>query len=91
MEALLNPFFWFALGVALWAGWTILRWIGSGGRLPLRGRRGSASGFGGAGLFAQAFYQPSAGRAVETILEESVRREEDEDGDPPEPGVETPV
>jgi hypothetical protein len=80
-----NPFVWFALALAGWGLWRLLRWVASGGRLPLRGRRGSAAGFTAAGLSSQQFYQPSARQALETQLREALRREEDDEGDPPEP------
>ncbi len=79
----LNPFFWFALLLLGWASWRVVRWLASGGRLPLRGRRGSASGFSAAGLSAQIFYGPGAERLLEAELRRSTDRENDDEGDPP--------
>jgi hypothetical protein len=81
-----NPFLWFALGLTAWGLWRLVRWAASGGRLPLRGRRGTAGGFTGAGLAVQEFYQPGARHAIERLEQEEMQREDDEDGDPPEPG-----
>jgi hypothetical protein len=81
-----NPFVWFALALTAWALWRLLCWAASGGRLPLRGRRGTASGFTSAGLAVQEFYQPGARHAIERLEQEDMQREDDEDGDPPEPG-----
>lgn len=83
---LLNPFFWFALALTGWACWRLVRWAASGGRLPLRGRRGTATGFTTAGLSGQEFYQPSARQAADLQLREAMRRENDDEGDPPQPG-----
>jgi hypothetical protein len=82
---LLTPFSWFAALLAFWAIWRLGRWVASGGRLPLRRRRGSASGFAAAGLSIQEFYQPSARQAIEVQLSEETRRENDDEGDPPDP------
>jgi hypothetical protein len=84
----LNPFFWFALLLAGWGAWRLTGWLASGCRLPLRRRRGTASGFANAGLAAQVFYQPNAQQAIEMTLGEEARREDDDEGDPPEPGAE---
>jgi hypothetical protein len=87
--ALQNPFLLLTLLVAGWGAWRLIAWLASGGRLPLRGRRGSASAFSGAGLAVQALYNPSARHAIEARAEEDVLCEEDEDGDPPEAGAGT--
>jgi hypothetical protein len=83
--ALQNPFLLLTLLVAGWGAWRLVAWLASGGRLPLRGRRGSASAFAGAGLAVQALYNPSARHAIEARAEEDVLCEEDDDGDPPDP------
>ncbi len=85
---LLNPFFWFASLLLAWACWRLVRWLASGGRLPLRARRGTAGGFGAAGLSAQIFYGPGAKELIEAELRQSTDRENDDEGDPPEPGRE---
>lgn len=84
IAALNDPFFWFAIALAVWSAWRLLRWMASGGRLPLRGRRGTASAFGAAGLAIQAFYSPGARHALEARQEEQEQREDDDKGDPPE-------
>lgn len=84
--ALQNPLLILALLVAGWAAWRIARWAGSGGGLPLRGRRGSASAFAGSSLAVQALYQPGVRHVVEAQVEAQEAREDDEDGDPPDPG-----
>jgi hypothetical protein len=81
-----NPFLLLTLLVAGWGTWRLLVWTGSGGKLPLRGRRGSASAFAGAGLAVQALYSPAAKHVIEARDEDEQRREDDEDGDPPEAG-----
>jgi len=81
-----NPFLLLTLLVAGWGAWRLLAWVASGGRLPLRGRRGSASAFAGAGLAVQALYNPGVKHAIEARAEEEQMREEDEDGDPPDAG-----
>jgi hypothetical protein len=86
IAALNNPFFWFAAVLATWAMWRLLRWMSSGGRLPLRGRRGTASAFGAAGLAMQALYNPGAKHALEARQEEESLREDDDEGDPPDRG-----
>jgi hypothetical protein len=86
LPLLLDPFFWFALAVAVWGVTKLAGWMASGGRLPMRGQRGSASAFGPAGLTAQAFYGPDARQALEARVSEEMRREEDDEGDPPEAG-----
>jgi len=87
---LMSPFFWFAIAIMGWALWRLANWAASGGRLPLRGRRGSASGFAATGLSVQQFYHPGARQALEAQLEEAVRREEDDRGDPPTAGAGAP-
>jgi hypothetical protein len=84
--ALQNPFVWLALAIAVWALVAIARWLASGGRLPLRGRRGSASAMGAAGLAVQVLYQPGAKQLIEAQLEAETQREDDDEGDPPESG-----
>lgn len=84
--AFANPFFLFAVAIAVWATWRILRWAASGGRLPARGRRGSASAFANAGLTAQALYQPGAKQVLEAHLEAEQQREDEDEGDPPVAG-----
>lgn len=86
LHALFNPVLLLALLVAGWGAWRVVRWLGSGGRLPLRERRGSASALFNAGLALQALYQPSARQAVEAQLQAETDREDDDEGDPPEPG-----
>jgi hypothetical protein len=86
MDALLNPFFWFAVLVAAWGLVRLAGWMSHGGRLPLRNRRGTASGFGAAGLAAQLFYQPGAKQVMEAKRREEVFLEQDDEGDPPKPG-----
>ena len=86
IAALQNPLLWFALGIGAWGVVSIVRWAASGGRLPLRGRRGTASAMGAAGLAVQAIYQPSAKQLVEAQLEAEAQREDDDEGDPPEGG-----
>lgn len=88
MIAILNdPFFWFAAVLAAWSLWRAVRWMTTGGQLPLRGRRGTASAFGRAGLAIQALYNPGARHALEAQQEEESRREEDDEGDPPDTGL----
>jgi hypothetical protein len=82
---LLNPFSWFGLLVALWAIWRLATWLASGGQLPLKGRRGSAGSFAGAGLAAQMVYQPGVRQAMEARFDGAIRRENDDEGDPPQP------
>jgi hypothetical protein len=84
---LLNPFTWFATLLVVWGIWRLVRWLASGGHLPLRSRRGTASGFAAAGLSAQVFYQPNAQQAIEMKLREAMHRENADEGDPPEPGT----
>ncbi len=86
---LLNPFFWLALLLLGWASWRILRWLASGGRLPLRRRRGSATAFTAAGLSAQTFYGSGAERLIEAERRQSTNREDDDEGDPPDAGSAT--
>jgi hypothetical protein len=81
-----NPFFWIALLIAGWAAVSLLRWLGSGGRLPLRGRRGSASLFGGAGLAAQTFYQSGAAQIAELHERAVLQRDDEDEGDRPRAG-----
>jgi hypothetical protein len=88
---LLDPFSWFALGLTMWAFWRLVNWVASGGHLPLRDRRGTATGFTAAGLSAQEFYQPSARQAAEIELQEAMRREDDDEGDPPQTGAGLPT
>ena len=83
--ALQNPFVWFALLIGAWAAWAILRWAASGGKLPLRGKRGSASAFANAGLAVQALYNPGAKQALEARQEEESQREDDDEGGGPSP------
>jgi hypothetical protein len=85
--ALQNPFVWFALLIGAWAAWAILRWAASGGRLPLRGKRGSASAFASAALSVQALYNPSAKQVLEARQEEESQREDDDEGGGPSPGA----
>ena len=87
-----NPILLLALMVGAWAVWRVLAWAGSGGRLPLRGRRGSASGFAAASLAVQALYQPSARHVVEMQAEQQDHRDEDGEGEPPsgDPDVDQP-
>ncbi len=85
-QALLNPFLWFAILLGGWGVWRLAGWLASGGRLPLRGRRGTATGFTAAGLSAEAFYAPGAKQAIEAIRDAAVRREDDDAGGPPRPG-----
>jgi len=56
------------------------------GRLPLRGWRGTATGFTTAGLSAEAFYAPGAKQALEASRDAAIQREDDDAGDPPRPG-----
>lgn len=89
--ALQNPFVWVGLGLAVWATTAILRWAASGGRLPLRGRRGSASALASAGLAVQAIYQPGAKQIQATQQQEEARREDDDEGEPPKAGSPRPT
>jgi hypothetical protein len=86
IAALQNPFVWFALAIAAWGAVSLVRWAASGGQLPLRGRRGSASAMGAAGLAVQAIYQPGAKQLIEAQLEAEAQREDDDEGDPPDGG-----
>ena len=72
--------------LAAWSAWRLVRWAASGGRLPLRARRGTASAFGTAGLAMQALYNPGARHALEAMQEEQEQREDDDEGDPPDRG-----
>jgi hypothetical protein len=65
----------------------LVTWLSAGGRLPLRGRRGTASGFAAAGLAIEAFYKPGARQAIEMRLNQEMRREDDNEGDRPETGT----
>jgi hypothetical protein len=58
----------------------LVTWLSAGGRLPLRGRRGTASGLAAAGLAIEAFYKPGARQAIEMRLNQEMRREEDNEG-----------
>jgi hypothetical protein len=80
----------FALLSALlvaWGAWRLLCWFSSGGQLPLRGHRGSARGFTAAGLSLEAFYTPGARQVTEARLRERLRRDDDDEGDSPDPGI----
>jgi hypothetical protein len=79
--ALQNPFVWFALLIGAWAAWAIVRRAASGGKLPLRGRRGSAAAFANAGLAVQALYNPGAKQILEARQEEESQREDNDEGD----------
>jgi hypothetical protein len=76
-----NPFAAFAILLALWGLWRLTRWFAAGGRMPLRGRRGKASGFSGAALAVDAFYRPGAKQVIEAQLREETNREDDDEGD----------
>jgi hypothetical protein len=86
LPALFNPILLLTVLVAGWGAWRVVRWLGSGGRLPLRERRGAASALFSAGLALQALYQPSARQALEAQQQAEADREDDDEGDPPEPG-----
>ena len=73
--------------LAAWGAWRLFCWLASGAQLPLRGRRGSATGFTAAGLSLEAFYTPGARQVTETRQRERLRRQDDDEGDSPEPGV----
>ena len=79
--AFLNPYLVFALVVGMWAVWRVGCWLGSGGRLPLRGKRGTAAAFSGAALAAQAMYQPGVRAMIEQQAEQEQQRDDDEEGD----------
>ena len=84
--ALQNPLVWLALLVGAWGIVGLVRWAASGGRLPLKGRRGTASAMSAAGLAVQAIYQPSAKQLIEAQLEAELQREDEDEGDPPVSG-----
>ena len=86
MSLFVNPFGAFAILLALWGLWRLTRWFASGGRMPLRGRRGTASGFSGAALAMDAFYRPGAKQVIEAQLREETSRDDDDEGDPPDSG-----
>jgi hypothetical protein len=65
----------------------VVTWLSAGGRLPLRGRRGTASGFAAAGLAMETFYWPGARQAIESRLNREMQREDDSEGDRPETGA----
>jgi hypothetical protein len=67
--------------------WLVVTWLSTGGRLPLRGRRGTASGLAAAGLAIEAFYRPGARQAIELRLNREMQREDDSEGDRPETGA----
>lgn len=67
--------------------WLAVTWLSAGGRLPLRGRRGTASGLAAAGLAVEAFYRPGARQAIEMRLNQHMQREDDNEGDRPETGA----
>jgi hypothetical protein len=52
------------LAVFFW----LVTWLSLGGRLPLRGRRGTAGGFAAAGLAIEAFYRPGARQVIDMRL-----------------------
>ncbi len=82
----LNPFVLMALAIGLWGGWRILRWMSSGGRLPARRHRGSASAFANVGLTVQALFQPGAKQVLEAKQQAETQREDEAEGDPPTAG-----
>jgi hypothetical protein len=67
--------------------WLVVTWLSAGGRLPLRGRRGTASGVAAAGLALEAFYRPGARQAIEMRLNQEMQREDDDEGDEPVAGT----
>ena len=67
--------------------WLVVTWLSAGGRLPLRGRRGTASGVAAAGLALEAFYRPGARQAIEMRLNQEMQREDDDEGDEPVTGT----
>jgi hypothetical protein len=67
--------------------WLVVTWLSAGGRLPLRGRRGTASGVAVAGLALEAFYRPGARQAIEMRLNQEMQREDDDEGDNPVTGT----
>jgi hypothetical protein len=67
--------------------WFVVTWLSAGGRLPLRGRRGTASGLAAAGFAIEAFYKPGARQAIEMRLNQEMQREDDNEGDRPETGT----
>jgi hypothetical protein len=68
--------------------WLVVTWLSAGARLPLRDRRGTASGLAAAGLALEAFYKPGARQAIEMRLNQEMQREDDSEGDGPETGTE---
>jgi hypothetical protein len=68
----------------LLATFWLVTWLSAGGRLPLRRRRGTASGLAAAGLAIEAFYRPGARQAIELRLNQEMQREDDNEGDRPE-------
>lgn len=79
--AVANPFLLLAVAIAVWGTWRILRWAASGGRLPARRHRGSASAFANAGLTAQALYQPGAKQVLEAKLDAELQRDDEGEGE----------
>ena len=71
--------------LASWGAWRVAGWLASGGRLPMRGRRGTASGLAAAGLSLEAFYRPGASQVIEAEVRRHLQRDDNEEGDPPEP------
>src|SRR5262245_63348923 len=71
--------------------WLAVNWLSTGARLPMRGRRGTASGIAAAGLALEAFYRPGASQAIEMRLNREMQREDDGEGDRPETGTRRPT
>lgn len=86
MTGLWNPLLPLVLLVGAWGVWRLLRWAASGGRFPLRDRRGTASGFTNAALAIDALYRPSARHVIEWRQEQEDQRDDEGGGDPPSPG-----
>jgi hypothetical protein len=86
----MNPFFWVAAALAAWVAWRLLRRAVARGQVNLRGRRGTASAFGPLGVAIQQFYNPGVKHVLEQQLEAESQREDQDEGDPPEPGGEPP-
>lgn len=86
LAALQNPLVWLALALAAWGLVRLVRWGASGGNLPLKSRRGTASAMGAAGLAVQAIYQPGAKQLIEARLEVELQRDDEDEGDPPVSG-----
>jgi hypothetical protein len=82
----MNPFFWVAVGLAVWVLWRMLRRRGGRGHLSLRSRRGTAGTFGPFGTAMAQFYSPGVRHVLEEQREVESRRDDEDEGEPPTGG-----